>query len=71
MSDGTIIITGEKNINMARLLTLKHALRLEILGLKNSRWSIYALVKKEFGFKGNKKSVLTQLIAHIEELKKG
>jgi hypothetical protein len=36
------------------------ALKLETLGLKHSRGSVYALVKKEFSLKGNKASVLEQ-----------
>jgi hypothetical protein len=33
--------------------------------MKHSRGSAYAKVKKDFGFKGNKQSVLKQLVAHI------
>jgi hypothetical protein len=49
-----------------RLVSLKHALRLEIKGLRHSRGSVYALVKREFGFRGSKAKVLAQLEAHIE-----
>lgn len=61
-----IVLVGEQQTRMFRLIAMKHALRLEILGLKNSRGSVYALVKREFGFKGNKQAVLEQLTAHIE-----
>ena len=60
-----MVITGERNIAMFRLLTLRSALKLEILGMKHSQGSVYALVKREFGFRGNKQRVLEQLIAHI------
>jgi hypothetical protein len=63
------VITGEANIRMWRMLTMKHALRLECLGMKHSQGSVYALVKREFGFKGNKARVLEQLTAHIETLR--
>ena len=57
---GFILNTPEQ-IEQYRLLTLYHALKLETLGLKHSRGSVYALVKKEFSLKGSKASVLEQL----------
>lgn len=64
----TIVITGEQNIANARILTLRAALRLEVLGLKRSRGcSVYAIIKREFGFKGSKQRVLEQLNAYTEE----
>jgi len=39
---------------------------LECVGMKHSQGSVYALVKREFGFKGSKQAVLAQLRAHIE-----
>ena len=63
-----MVITGERNIAMYRLLTMKAALKLECMGMKHSKGSVYALVKQEFGFKGNKQRVLEQLTAHIESL---
>jgi hypothetical protein len=64
-----MFITGKDNIALYRLLTLKAALKLETLGMKHSRGSVYALVKQEFGFKGSKARVLEQLTAHIESLR--
>lgn len=57
------LITMKEGIEKYRLCTLKSALKLEIAGMKRSRNQIsaYSIVKKEFGFKGNKKKVLTQL----------
>jgi hypothetical protein len=60
-----MVISGERNIAMFRLLTLRSALKLECLGMKHSQGSVYALVKREFGFRGNKQRVLEQLVAHI------
>ena len=55
-------IVGAENVRIYRYLTLKHALKLEIRGLKISRGpSAYSIVKRELGFKGNKASVLGQL----------
>jgi hypothetical protein len=51
------------------LLQLKYALRLEIQGIKHSRGSVYAHVKRRFGFRGNKQRVLIQLEEHIDENK--
>ncbi len=60
-----VILKEPNQIAMYRLLALKGALKLEIKGLKHSQGSVYALVKKEFGFKGNKQRVLAQLEEHI------
>lgn len=52
-----------------QLCVWKAALKLETLGMHNSRGSVYALVKKKLGFHGNKASVLKQLVDHIENIK--
>ena len=49
------------------MIAQKHALKLEIAGLKHSRGSVYAHIKRTYGFKGNKQSVLDQFTAFIEE----
>ena len=67
MSTATIV-TGSRNIYMAHLLALKYALKLECLGMSRHGRSAYAIVKAEFGFRGDKKSVLVQLEAHINKL---
>jgi len=55
-----IMLNTPEQIEGFRLLTMYHALKLETLGLKHSRGSVYALIKKEFHLKGNKVSVLEQ-----------
>ena len=50
-----------------RLVALRSALRLEMLGMKNSRRSAYAIIKEEFGFKGNKQKVYNQIDAYIKK----
>jgi len=61
--------TPEK-IDLFRFLSLRSALKLETLGLKRSVQSAYSIIKQEFGFKGNKKSVLQQMEELIAEMKK-
>ena len=51
------VITGKENIELHHLLGLKYALRLEILGMKHSRGSVYAKIKRKFNLKGNKQKV--------------
>ena len=44
-----------------RIAVLVGALKLEVLGMKRRERSVYAIVKDEFGLRGNKKRVLEQL----------
>ena len=60
-----------KAIDQFRIRALRSALKMEILGMKRRGQSAYSIVKSEFGFKGNKKSVLAQLEQIIEEAKNG
>ena len=52
-------------INNFRLRSLRGALKLEILGMKRRGRSAYSLIKEEFGFKGNRQSVLAQIEEQI------
>ena len=61
-----IIADTPDKINMFRLLSLKGALKLEMVGMKRQGRSAYAIIKDEFGFKGNREKVLNQLQEHIE-----
>lgn len=66
----TIIITGKENISLARLLTLKAGLKMEIAGMKVSRGrTCYSIIKDEFNLKGNKHKVLTQFEDIIKEVR--
>ena len=64
-SDGGVTITGE-HIELYRLIHMRKALQLEVKGLKFGR-SVSAMVKKEFGFKGNKQKVLEQFDKYIKD----
>ena len=62
------VITGDA-IRLYQMMAQSKALGLEIKGLKFSKGSIYAHVKKQYGFKGNKQRVLEQLESKIVEEK--
>lgn len=61
------MLVGEEQTRNYQILAMRQALKLEMIGLKHSRGSVYALVKKRFGFKGNKQRVLEQLNEYIEK----
>jgi hypothetical protein len=51
-----------------RIAVLVGALKLEVLGMKRRGRSVYAIVKDEFGLRGNKRRVLEQLTDIKERL---
>tara|TARA_R100001460_G_scaffold9085_1_gene22252 strand:- start:618 stop:827 length:210 start_codon:yes stop_codon:yes gene_type:complete len=56
-----ICLDTPEQIQMARYLTLRSGLKLEIKGLKLTRGvSCYKIIKDTFGLKGNKQKVLDQ-----------
>ena len=55
-----ITLTGAQ-IPKARLVALRYGLKLEILGMKKKGPSAYSILKKEYGYKGSRKDVLSQL----------
>jgi hypothetical protein len=66
----TIICNTPESINAYRLLALRSALKLELVGMKASRgFSAYATIKREFGFNGNKQSVSDQFATYLREQK--
>jgi hypothetical protein len=64
-----ITLDTPEKIDMFRFLSLRSALKLECLGMKKRGQSAYSIVKAEYGFKGNKKSVLQQMEQIIKEFK--
>ena len=65
---GYVTLTGNQIVK-ARLLALRMGLNLEAKGMKMSRGvSCLAIVKREFGFRGNRAKVLTQLEKVIEAM---
>lgn len=68
-STGAMMITGE-HIGLYRLLTLKHAMQLEIkTGMKASRgFNPFKIARDEFGITAKKKElVLEQYLAILRE----
>lgn len=61
-----IIADTPKKIRLLKYLTWKASLKLEIAGMKKHGQSAYSMVKKHFGFHGNKARVLAQLEQHIK-----
>jgi len=59
--------TGQ-GIAMLRLTTMLRCLGMEMRGIRMVRHSVYAQVKRELGFRGNKQLVVYQLAAHIRTL---
>tara|TARA_S200002703_G_C3661738_1_gene203237 strand:+ start:37 stop:261 length:225 start_codon:yes stop_codon:yes gene_type:complete len=67
-----ISITGKEKTLAFRKLTLLNALEIEVkTGLKmtNKMPSAYSIIKKEFGFKGNKKFVYQQFFFKLVQEK--
>lgn len=54
-------ITEPAQIEVARLLTLRQMLRLEMLGMTKKGRSAYSILKSEFGFKGSRESIFVEL----------
>ena len=64
-------ITTQHEFDIFRILQLRAALRLECAGMRHSNGrSVCPIVKKMFGWKGNKQSILEKLCVLIEEMKK-
>lgn len=62
-----IIADTPEKVNAFRLLALKGALKLEVLGMKG-RVNTYTTIKKEFGFKGNKQKVYDLYVQHLKDI---
>jgi hypothetical protein len=54
------VITNPVHIEQMRLLTLRQALKLEMMGMKKRGQSAYTILKAE-GYKGTKQEVFDQL----------
>lgn len=63
---GNIMLNTPEDIEFYRMLTLKGALRLELLGMRHSRFSAYKIAKQSYGLTGNKQKVYDQLVELIE-----
>lgn len=54
-------------ITMFSLLAMKGRYKLELSGLKGRGQTMYSLVKKRYGFKGNRQAVYDQFCHYIEQ----
>lgn len=62
-------VKGGEGVRFARLLALRGAVHLEGLGMKRRGRSATAIVKQEFGIKGNRDKVLAFLDSEIARMK--
>lgn len=60
-------LTSPDQIALFRLATLRTMLRLELRGLKRRGSSAYSILKKEYGYKGTRETVLSQVSSDIDE----
>lgn len=61
-------ITNPEHIKQFRMLALLSGLKLETLGMRTRGRSCYQIVKAEFGLNGNRRQVLEQYTALIDQL---
>jgi hypothetical protein len=69
----TVLDTPDQ-IAVARMLTLRKGLQLEIKGMRHSGRSCYSIIKRDFGLTGTRARVLEQfeqLIPNFEEITNG
>ncbi len=66
--NGGSIVTGQKDIGNARLITMRVGMRLEAKGIKMSKGrSLLAQVKDEFGLKGSRQTVYAAFSKLVEQ----
>lgn len=59
---------GPSAVNIFRMITLAHGLRMEIKGLRMTRGrTCYAIIKSEYGLRGRKQKVLDQFLPLVDE----
>lgn len=68
--DGGFLLTGEA-VDFYRMATLLNGLKLEMKGLRLTAKAptCYSIIKKEYGFKGNRQKVLEQFEAYFNVMK--
>ena len=66
MSEAIVANTPDK-IEMFRLLALRGALKLELVGMRRRGPSAYSIIKSQYGFKGSKQRVLDQFEGYIRD----
>ena len=61
--------TTPKEIELFELLTLRGALKLEILGMKHSKFNASVILRDKHGIRGRKRTQLAWLEDRIQSLK--
>lgn len=59
-----------KEVKMFALLSMRTRLELEIKGYKGHGKTMYSTIKKTYGFKGSRESVLKQFSEYIKNFEK-
>jgi hypothetical protein len=68
MAESASILDTPAQINFLRLCSLRGMLSLELKGMSRSYPpSAYMIIKREFGFRGNREWVYTQFCEYIEK----
>lgn len=63
-----ITLTDPTDIKRFHMTAQLKALRLEIMGFKHSKGSVYAHIKRTYGFTGDRHEVANQLHEMIQKL---
>ena len=66
MNNDTLIADTPRDMKLYTLLSMKQTLKLECVGIKFKGGSVYAHIKRTYGFTGNKHSVLAQFTDYIK-----
>ena len=69
MTNELLVADTPESIDMFRMIALCGALKLELLGMKSRGPSAYAIIKREYGLRGNKQSVFDQFKAIKDQAK--
>lgn len=64
---GGTVITGKRDIRLVSMLAQRAAFRLEMKGMRRRGRSVYAIVKDQYGLRGNKKRVFEQFNKLVDE----
>ena len=62
-----VMLTTPKQIDFARLATLKAGLKLEIAGMHRRGRSCYSILKSELGLNGSRQKVFDQVQAMVDK----
>ena len=65
---GGVMFAGRDAVAVFRLVVLRNAMNAEARGIRVTRSSVYAQIKREFGLRGNKVSVAEQFSTLSERL---